>query len=76
MNEKMEKMLETAAGRLGMKPEELKAALEKGSTEQMVAHMRKDDRQKLEALLKTPQLREKLMKSPQAAEILKQMNEK
>lgn len=76
MNEKMEKMLEAAGKKLGMKPEQLKAALEKGSTDEMIAHMNKDDRKKLEALLQNPQMREKIMNSPQAAEIIRMMKEK
>ena len=72
----MEKMLEAAANKLGMKPEQLKAALEKGNTNEMLSRMQTDDRKKLETLLQNPQLREKIMNSPQAAEIIRQMNKK
>ena len=76
MNANMEKMLEAAANKLGMKPEQLKAALEKGNTNEMLSRMQTDDRKKLETLLQNPQLREKIMNSPQAAEIIRQMNKK
>lgn len=76
MNSNMEKMLEIASKRLGMSSSELKQALEKGDSKDMMKNLRPEDSAKLKTILSSPAMREKLMKSPEAAELLRKMGDK
>ena len=69
----MEKLLKTAGSRLGMSPERLMGALEKGDVNDILANMNNSDKQKLKSILENGNVVETLMKSPQAAEMMKQM---
>lgn len=69
----MEKLLKTAGARLGMSPERLMGALEKGDVNDILSNMNASDKQKLKSVLENGSVMEKLMKSPQAAEMMKQM---
>lgn len=73
MNSNMEKMLEMASRKLGTSPENLKAAIEKGSLDGVLGNLSKEDAQKLMQVMNNPELREKLMKSPEAMALLKKM---
>lgn len=73
MNNNMEKMIEMASRKLGVSPEKLKNSLSGGNMEDMISNMRTEDREKLKSILQNKELREKLMKSPEAAELLKKM---
>lgn len=73
MNSNMEKMLEMASRKLGTSPEKLKAAIEKGSFDGVLGNLSKEDAQKLMQVMNNPELREKLMKSPEAMALLKKM---
>ena len=72
----MDKLLKTAGARLGMSPESLMTALEKGNVNDILANMNSSDKQKLKSVLENGPVMEKLMKSPQAAEMMKQMKNK
>lgn len=73
MNSNMEKMIEAASKKLGTSPEKLKSALDSGNTDEVMSNLSSGDREKLNALLKNPMLREKLLKSPEAEKIIKMM---
>ncbi len=73
MNSNMEKMIEAASKKLGTSPDSLKSALNSGNTEEILSRLSDSDKEKLNALLKNPALREKLMKSPEAEKIIRMM---
>lgn len=73
MNTNMDKMIAVASSKLGVSPEKLRESLEKGNISEMLNDMRKEDAEKLSRLMSNDVLKEKLMKSPEAAEIIKKM---
>ncbi|MCH5201367.1 MAG: hypothetical protein J1F60_10450 [Oscillospiraceae bacterium] len=75
MNSSMEKMIQLASSKLGVSPEKLKSTLESGNVEDMLGSMRREDADKLKKLMKDPSARDKLLKSPEAAKIIKKMQE-
>ena len=75
MNSNMEKMIQLASSKLGVSPEKLKSTLESGNVEDMLGSMRKEDADKLKKLIKDPTARDKLLSSPEAAKIIKKMQE-
>ncbi|MCL2077141.1 MAG: hypothetical protein FWH08_01895 [Oscillospiraceae bacterium] len=72
----MEKLLKTAGARLNMSPEKLMGALEKGSVNDILANMNPADKQKIKSVLESGTAMETIMKSPGAAEMMKQMKKK
>lgn len=75
MNSNMEKMIELASKKLGVSSEKLKRSLEKGNMEDMLSEMRKEDADKLKSIMNNPSVKDKLMSSPEAADIIKKMKE-
>lgn len=75
MNSSMEKMIQLASSKLGVSPEKLKSTLESGDVEGMLGSMRKEDADKLKSVMQNPTVREKLLSSPEAAKIIKKMQE-
>ena len=75
MNSNMEKMIQLAISKLGVSPEKLKSTLESGNVEDMLGSMRKEDADKLKNLMNNPSARDKLLSSPEAAKIIKKMQE-
>lgn len=73
-NNNMDKMLANASRMLGTNPEKLKNAIEKGAIEDIIAQMNPTDANKIKSVMQNKGMMEKLMKSPQAAELMKQMN--
>lgn len=73
MNANMEKMIELVSKKLGISKEKLKASLEKGSIEDMLSDMKKEDAEKLKSVMNSSASREKLLKSPEAEQIMKKM---
>lgn len=71
MNSNMEKMIELASKKLGVSAEKLKKSLEKGNMEDMLSDMRKEDADKLKSIMNNPSVKDKLMNSPEAADIIK-----
>lgn len=71
MNSNMEKMIELASKKLGISSEKLKKSLEKGNMEDMLSNMRKEDADKLKSIMNNPSVKDKLMNSPEAADIIK-----
>lgn len=72
----MEKMLASASKMLGTNPEKLKSAIEKGAIDDIMAGMNPADAKKLKGVMENKTVLEKLMKSPQAVEFMKQMGKK
>ena len=75
MNSSMEKMIQLASSKLGVSPEKLKSILESGNVEDMLGSMRREDADKLKNLMNDPGTRKKLLSSPEAAKIIKKMQE-
>ena len=75
MNSSMEKMIQLASSKLGVSPEKLKSTLESGNVDEMLGSMRREDADKLKKLMKDPAAKEKLLSSPEAAKIIKKMQE-
>ena len=75
MNSNMEKMIQLASSKLGVSPEKLKSTLDSGSIEDMLGNMRKEDADKLKKIMNDPIARKKLLNSPDAAKIIKKMQE-
>ena len=75
MNSSMEKMIQLASSKLGVSPEKLKSTLEGGNIEDMLGSMRKEDADKLKNLMNDPNAKKKLLSSPEAAKIIKKMQE-
>lgn len=76
MNSNMEKMLEMASKKLGTSPDKLKDSLEKGSLDGVLGNMSQEDAKKLMKVMNSPELREKLMKSPEVMAMFKKMSGK
>ena len=74
MNSNMEKMLEIASQKLGLTSQELKNALDNGNVDDMLKNMRKEDSSRLKSLMASKALREKLMNSSEAAELMKKIS--
>lgn len=75
MNSSMEKMIEIASKKLGISGEKLKRSLETGNVEDMLGNMRKEDAEKLKSVMNSPSVKEKLLNSPEAANLIKKLNE-
>lgn len=75
MNSSMEKMIEIASKKLGISGEKLKRSLETGNVEDMLGNMRKEDAEKLKSVMNNPSVKEKLLNSPEAANLIKKLNE-
>ena len=75
MNNSMEKMIQLASSKLGVSPETLKSTLESGDVEGMLGSMRKEDADKLKNLMNNQSARDKLLGSPEAAKIIKKLQE-
>ncbi|MBD5082161.1 MAG: hypothetical protein HDT44_10425 [Ruminococcaceae bacterium] len=73
MNANMEKMIELVSKKLGIPQEKLKASLEKGSIEDMLSDMKKEDAEKLRSVMNNSAAKEKLLKSSEAEQIMKKM---
>ncbi len=72
----MDKIIGAAGQKLGIAPDSLKKALEKGNLDDVLANMNSDDAKKLKTILENKTMLDKLMKSPQAAEMMKQFGQK
>lgn len=75
MNSSMEKMIELASKKLGISAEKLKSSLETGNVDDMLVNMKKEDADKLKRVMNNPGLKEKMLNSPEAAKIMKKMEE-
>lgn len=64
MDEKqIEKMLNMAAAKLGMSPEQLKKAAIDGNTEQILSHLDKSKADKVRSVMNNKQMTENILKS-------------
>jgi len=72
----MEKLLKTAGAKLGMSPENLMSALEKGDMNSILANMNPQDKQKIKNVLENGTAMEQIMLNPQAAAFMQQMGKK
>lgn len=75
MNSSMEKMIELASKKLGISAEKLKKSLETGNVDDMLINMKKEDADKLKSVMNSPKLKEKMLNSAEAVNIIKKMNE-
>ncbi|MCL2019279.1 MAG: hypothetical protein FWG70_05900 [Oscillospiraceae bacterium] len=69
----MEKLLKTASSKLGMSPEKLMNALEKGDMNSVLSNMNPSDKQKIKSVLENGTAVETLMKNPAAAMMMQNM---
>jgi len=72
----MEKMLKTVGVRLGMSPESLMGALEKGDMNSILSNMKPNDKQKIKSILESGTAMETILKNKQAAAVMQQMGKK
>lgn len=75
MNSKMEKLIQLTGEKLGIPAEKLKSSLEKGNLEDMLNSMKKEDAAKLKAIMNNPAAKEKLMKTAEAADLTKKIQD-
>lgn len=75
MNSSMEKMIELASRKLGISAERLKSSLQTGNVDDMLVNMKKEDAEKLKSVMNNPKIKEKMLNSPEAAKIMKKMEE-
>ncbi|MCL2698401.1 MAG: hypothetical protein FWE74_10040 [Oscillospiraceae bacterium] len=69
----IEKLLKTASVKLGMSPENLMKALEKGDMNSVLANMKPEDKQKMKSILENGTALDMIMSNPGAAAMMKQM---
>lgn len=69
----IDSMLEAVSKKLGITPQKLKEAIDKGDLSIALSNMSEKDAKKLSAILSDPQLMKKIMNSKQAQEIKKNM---
>lgn len=69
----LEKLLQTASQRLGTTPEELKAGAASGQLGELLSQMDPADARSLERVLNDRDAAQKLLSSPQAKALLKQL---
>lgn len=69
----MDKIIEILAKKLGVSPEKLKKAIRNGNINEIADDMRKEDHEQLKSVMNNAELREKLINSENAAEIIKKM---
>lgn len=73
MNANMEKMIKTVSEKLGISEDKLKTALVKGNIEDMLSDMRKEDAEKLKTVMNNKTVKDKLLNSAEAEQIMKKM---
>ncbi len=76
MNSSMEKMIELASRKLGISAEKLKSSLKTGNVDDMLVNMRKEDADKLKSVMNNQAVKDKLLNSPEAAKIMKNMKDR
>lgn len=74
MNKNVDSMLDTVSKKLGITPQRLKEAMQKGDLSIALENMPEKDAEKLKSIIGNPELIKKMMKSAQAQEIKKSMN--
>ena len=67
----LNKLLQTAAERLGTDPQSLKQKAESGALSQLLSQLSPSDSQKMQQVLSDPQAANKLLSTPQAQALLK-----
>lgn len=73
MNNNVDSMLEAVSSKLGITPQRLKEAMQKGDISIAREKMPEKDAKKLKSILGNPELIKKMMKSAQAQELKKSM---
>jgi hypothetical protein len=69
----IEKLVKTASTKLGMSPENLMGALEKGDMNSVLANMKPADKQKMKSILENGTALDMIMGNPAAAAMMKNM---
>ncbi|MCL1903056.1 MAG: hypothetical protein FWF94_01395 [Oscillospiraceae bacterium] len=72
----MEKMLETAGGKLGIPADELKELLRKGDMNAIMSKMDKGEAQKLKNAMNNPEVKKMMKGSPEMSEFMSKMADK
>ena len=72
-NKEQNEFIDMAAQRLGINPEEAKKAAEGQNGQQLLDRLSEEDRDKVSKVLSDPELTRKILSSPQAKNILKNL---
>ncbi len=72
-NEELQKLLNTAAQRLGTQPEQLKQQAENGTLQKMLGRLNANDAAKLQQVLNDKEAANKLLSTPQAQMLMKKL---
>lgn len=67
-------MLNMVSKKSGKLPEELLQALESGNVEEALTKLRPNDAQKIQQILKSPNVANQILSSPEAQEMLKKIS--
>lgn len=67
-------MLNMVSKKSGKSPEELLQALDSGNVEDALSSLRPDDAQKIQQVLKNPNIAQQILSSPQAQDILRKIS--
>ncbi|MCI9576004.1 MAG: hypothetical protein HFJ84_04885 [Clostridiales bacterium] len=69
--DELQKLLNTAAQRLGTNPDQLKNSAQNGDLSKMLGNLNANDAKKLQQVLNDPDAANKLLSTPQAQALLK-----
>ena len=69
--DELQKLLNTAAQRLGTNPDQLKKSAQNGDLSKMLGNLNANDAKKLQQVLNDPEAANKLLSTPQAQALLK-----
>ncbi len=73
---KLEQLLGTVSGKIGISPEQLKKELDEGRFDSALSAMNKSDADKFQKIVNNPKLLEKMMSTPQAMALYKKLSGK
>ena len=73
MNNNIDSLLDTVSKKLGITPQKLREAMQKGDLSIALQNMPEKDAKKLKSILGNPELIKKMMKSAQAQELKRSM---
>ncbi len=72
-NSGVEKLLKSVSNKLGKSPEELKDASQSGNVENLLSNLNPSDAQKIKKLLSDKDAANKILSTPQAQSLIKQL---
>lgn len=74
MNNNIDSLLDTVSKKLGITPQKLREAMQKGDLSIALQNMPEKDAKKLKSILGNPEMIKKMMNSAKAQELKKSMN--